>query len=544
MQIPRLNLNQRGFLLIAIPIVYLALLLGFLISEQTQHDKAQFWAVHSKEVLLQIERIYGALAASQSNLRGYVATGAPQFLTEYRSLSTTVPDMHNELARMVADNPLQPPRLKLALEQIEARRIWSDELIEMVGRGEREAALEQVRRLQGVSLSNAITEAFDPIRQAEESLDRYRLQYLNQTTTFQSRILIGGLILTLLIGFGVVRWFAQSITKRIAILSENVGRFSRAESIGEPIKGTDEIFDLDQQFRRMADNLVAAQLVEREQQERLERQNADLLRINQHLDQKNQENEMFVYSVSHDLRSPLVNLQGFSRELGAIRDEMKGLLAGDFTPSVKARAQLLAERDITEAIHFIQAAVSRLSSIIDALLRLSRVGRVEYRPCNVNLNSVVGRILEAMRLTITERKVTVSALSLPDIWGDPTAVEQVMANIIANAVNYSDKNRPGRIEIGEVASTGLPDDGMKVCYVKDNGLGIAKQHLPKVFTIFQRLHGTVAPGEGVGLALVERIVKRHGGKIWVESEEGVGTTFFIAFPIQSHSLFELDPKSA
>ena len=308
-------------------------------------------------------------------------------------------------------------------------------------------------------------------------------------------------------------------------------------------KGSDEIAVLDAAFHGVAEELEARRAREQEFHRSLEGRAEQLARANRELDQKSQENEMFVYSVSHDLRSPLVNLQGFSKELGLARAELVQLATGAFTPAERERLRALAERDITEAIHFIQTAVTRLSAIIDALLRLSRAGRVEYQPRMVDLGEVVARIVTAMRGTIAERGAELSIGTLPPVWGDPTAVEQIFANLIGNALNYLDPGRPGRIEIGVLtpgASTEVEED--PTYYVRDNGLGIAAAYLPKVFAVFQRLHPDAAPGEGIGLALVRRMVERHGGRIWVESEAGVGSTFFVTMPSRIESPLVLAPK--
>jgi signal transduction histidine kinase len=271
-------------------------------------------------------------------------------------------------------------------------------------------------------------------------------------------------------------------------------------------------------------------LRERVYQEALERRANELTKANRDLAQKNQEIEMFVYSVSHDLRSPLVNLQGFSRELGLAREDLQKLLQREMSAADRERAVALTERDMTESIRFIQTAVTRLSSIIDALLRLSRAGRVEYHPKMVDLKPVIQRIVEAMRGTIAARGAKIAIQDLPPVWADPTAAEQIFANLIGNAVNYLDPKRPGQIEIGSTDRAVEGIEKPRTYFVRDNGLGIAESYLPKVFAIFQRLHGDVVAGEGVGLALVRRVVERHGGQVWVESTEGVGSTFFVAFP--------------
>jgi signal transduction histidine kinase len=124
---------------------------------------------------------------------------------------------------------------------------------------------------------------------------------------------------------------------------------------------------------------------------------------------------------------------------------------------------------------------------------------------------------------------------LPPAWGDPTAVEQIFANLIGNALNYLDPKRPGVIEVGDQNHAGgckTPgDSAFHTYYVKDNGLGIPDAYRPKIFQAFQRLHAQVAKGEGIGLVMVRRMVERHGGRIWLESAEGVGSTFFVTLPI-------------
>ena len=272
-----------------------------------------------------------------------------------------------------------------------------------------------------------------------------------------------------------------------------------------------------------------------ELERRVAERTAELMEVNRHLDHRNKENETFVYSVSHDLRSPLVNLQGFSQELATVSRQVHDLLADDRLPAeIRQRGQTLIDVDMAESIHFIQTAVLRLGAIIDALLRLSRAGRVQYQMQKVDLNAAVGRIVEALHGTIHERKARVTARDLPAPWGDPTAVEQVFANLVGNALNYLDPRRPGEIEIGVTGNEGgrlLSGNGhWRIYHVRDNGMGIPEAHRAKVFQAFQRLHPEAAPGEGMGLAIVHRIVERHGGKIWLDSAPGAGTTFFVALP--------------
>lgn len=281
---------------------------------------------------------------------------------------------------------------------------------------------------------------------------------------------------------------------------------------------------------------AAIQQLNEELEQRVIDRTMDLAEVNRDLLQKNQENETFVYSVSHDLRSPLVNLQGFSKELQLVGTELRTLLSAEQVPAtVRDRASELLDGEMADAIRFIQTAVTRLSNIIDALLRLSRAGRVQFQAQSVDLNAIVQRIITALKGTIAERSAQVTTEPLPAAWGDPTALEQVFANLIGNALHYLDARRPGRVEIGALpmAPDAPRDNGAplrQVYFVKDNGLGIPAAYRAKVFQAFQRLHPEVAKGEGMGLAIVNRMVERHRGKIWVESEVGVGSTFFVSLP--------------
>jgi PAS domain S-box-containing protein len=258
---------------------------------------------------------------------------------------------------------------------------------------------------------------------------------------------------------------------------------------------------------------------------RVRERTAELAEANRELRQKNDENEMFVYSVSHDLRSPLVNLQGFSGELAKASKALTEALAADDIPGdARQKAQAILDGKMAKSLGFIQAAVLRLSSIIDALLRLSRAGRIEYRWEWVDPGRVVGRVLDATQAVISEKGAAVTVGDLPPVWGDATALEQLFANLIGNSLMYLDPTRPGTIEVGSLHSSEGP-----VYFVRDNGLGIAASHQPKIFQLFQRAHPGIGKGEGIGLAIVARVAERHRGRVWVESAAGAGSTFFVTF---------------
>jgi signal transduction histidine kinase len=268
---------------------------------------------------------------------------------------------------------------------------------------------------------------------------------------------------------------------------------------------------------------------------RVQQRTAELAEANRDLVEKNHENEMFVYTVSHDLRSPLVNLEGFGKELSLLCQEIRAiLLDSSLPPTLQQRGLALLDGDMAESIRFIQNGVMRLSKIIDALLRLSRAGRIEFEAQHVELQPVVERIVASMAGTISDRRAKVTIGTLAAVRGDATAVEQIFANLIGNALNYRDPERPGRIEVGSVSPGPANGSGrheaLRTFYVKDNGLGIPAAYHPKLFKAFQRVHPGVAEGEGMGLTIVNRIVQRLRGRIWFESKEGEGSTFFVSLP--------------
>jgi PAS domain S-box-containing protein len=257
-----------------------------------------------------------------------------------------------------------------------------------------------------------------------------------------------------------------------------------------------------------------------------------LSEANHELKARTQENEAFVYSVSHDLRSPMVNLQGFSKQLDRAMQILRAdLVESDVPQPVRDRELGVLDGPMAKAIHFIQTAVTRLSGIIDALLRLSRAGQVVYQRRRVDVRAIIERIIDSLRATAEERGATIRTGDLPAVLGDPSAVEQIFANLISNALNYLDRNRPGQIEVGSLGrEPNAAGAGWRTYYVRDNGLGITEAGKANVFQPFNRLYPQAAPGEGMGLAIVHRVVERNGGRIWFESVANQGSSFFVALP--------------
>ncbi|MEO8397358.1 MAG: PAS domain S-box protein, partial [Chloroflexota bacterium] len=242
----------------------------------------------------------------------------------------------------------------------------------------------------------------------------------------------------------------------------------------------------------------------------------------------NEEVRRFAYIVSHDLRAPLVNIKGFSSELRSALDVVEGIIK----PRLDCleddhRVQLLQalDADVPEALGFISASVERMNNLINAILKLSRLGQRELQIDEVNTSELVQQIVKSLGHQIAERQATIIVGDLPTVSADPTALEQIFGNILNNAVLYLLPERPGQIEVSVERHA-----RETVFHVRDNGQGIAASDHEKVFELFRRAGKPTVPGEGMGLAYVKTLVRRHEGRIWFDSELGTGTTFSFTIP--------------
>ena len=249
-------------------------------------------------------------------------------------------------------------------------------------------------------------------------------------------------------------------------------------------------------------------------------------RTNAELEEKNRELEQIVYISSHDLRSPLVNIIGFSREIKRSLADIRAVIRrASLADEERNTIDAILRDDIDPAIGFVAAGTEKMDRLLAGLLRLSRTGRAKLEVAPLDMDRLLGNVLGAFEFQVKERGVTVLREPLPPCRGDEVQINQVFSNLVDNALKYLDPTRPGLLRI-----TGKEEDGHLVYCVEDNGIGIPVGHQGKIFEIFHRLNPRDTRGEGLGLAIVRKILHRHGGRLRVASEAGKGSKFLVSLP--------------
>ena len=242
------------------------------------------------------------------------------------------------------------------------------------------------------------------------------------------------------------------------------------------------------------------------------------------LSEKNKELEDYLYVTSHDLRSPLVNIQGFSQRLKKQTSTILGLLSEkDANESAKTEIEKIGLTDIPRTLDFIYSNVEKMEMLINGILQISRTGRVMMSVKKIDMNNLFKTITTALNFQLTELKATVIIDELTDCYGDENQLNQLFTNLLTNSIKYHNNTRNLQIRISSKESYS------KVIYsITDNGIGIAPKYHDKIWTVFYRVNpqGPVI-GDGIGLSLVKRITDKHLGKVFVESEENVGSTFSV-----------------
>lgn len=340
-------------------------------------------------------------------------------------------------------------------------------------------------------------------------------------------ILAGVMALSLLVAVGVSTWLQRALTRPILSVTRVARQVMERRDFSLRAKKTtqDEIGYLVDAFNDMLAEIdrrshaleeVNASL----QREAAERQRAEdeLLQFNQELEARvadrtaqledaNKELESFTYSVSHDLRAPLRWIVGFSDAL--MEDHGDAL-----------------DDEARRKIGIIRGEGTRMGQLIDDLLAFSRLGRKALSTSEVHMTTLAETCWATLKAQQDASRVDVRIDHLPNARGDRVLLGQVLANLLSNALKFSAGKAEPRIDVRAIT-----DGDEHIYFVRDNGAGFDPKYRAKLFGVFQRLHDAAEfPGTGVGLALVQRIVKRHGGRVWAEGEPGKGATFYFSLP--------------
>ncbi len=460
-------------------LVMIAFASGWLMTSYRQDAAAVTRTIEDQRaisnLLLQIRR-------AESGQRGYLLTGDRQYLTDYFEAAAAIDPTIAAVKGTLADNPDQRQNL-VALERSMRQKLAElDETIRLYDAGQKEDSLALVKTDTGrrfmEDIRTVATRMLNDFgRQLAEQSQRSR----DTGVLLLAASLAGALLIIVL-----------------AALSVYLVRRSNRQR------------DLAQRKLEDANANLEATVAER---------TADLTEANDEI-------QRYAYIVSHDLRSPLVNIMGFTTELETVRKELFGQLAGLREKSGVAddQAEVLG-RDFDEAISFIKTSITKMDRLINAILKLSREGRREFHPEAVDMVQLLNTVAANVAHQVSEAGATITFDHLPPVVCDRLALEQIFSNLVDNALKYRRNDLAGHIQI-----RGRQTLGRLEYDVEDNGRGIDPNDHQRIFELFRRSGPQDRPGEGIGLAHVRALVRRLGGTLSVRSELNKGSIFTVSLP--------------
>ncbi|WP_245858163.1 sensor histidine kinase [Sphingomonas guangdongensis] len=479
----------RRLLLAALALGFVALIAAGVATWKSTERSARYNALvdHTYQVRESIAAFQILLEQSETARRGFILDPAPLFLQTYRENAAALYPQLIRIEALAADNPRQQraaARVRRLLDRVTADR---DRSIVLVQSGQLAEAIVGFSRGQTVLSMRAIRMRLRAMRAEEERLLTIRTNdQAVSATAFLALLALAGV---LVVGIAAVSFLT-------------VLRYTR---------------DLGQSRARLQElnDTLEDQVAER---------TTDLTRANDEI-------QRFAYIVSHDLRSPLVNVMGFTAELETGTRAMAELVdrAEATAPEIVTdEARFAAREDLPEAIGFIRTSTAKMDRLINAILKLSREGRRTITPEPLDMAALLASIVATLQHRLDERGATITiAPDLPRLTSDRLAIEQVFGNVIENAVKYLDPARAGRIQV-----RGREAGGRAIFEIEDNGRGIDPRDHARVFDLFRRSGTQDQPGEGIGLAHVRALTYRLGGTIDVESVLGQGATFRINLPLR------------
>jgi signal transduction histidine kinase len=452
--------------------------------------------LHTVEVENQINALLLEIRRAEGAAQSYLLTSEPAFLTDHETAVAAIIPEVERLSELTADNPFQVEKLKQLRSAVEARLDQFAKEMNFVKQDQPDGAVAVLRETATAHTSDTIRDVALAMRGEEERLFSLRTINADRAQQLASLVTIAGSALVIaLAGISIFL----------------VRRSARARDAAEAL---------------LRDNYLNLEAT-------VDERTADLREANNEI-------QRFAYIVSHDLRSPLVNIMGFTSELEELRlDIFKRIaalgrsasspplpvVAADAEPVLRDKDEQLS-RDFSEALGFIKSSIAKMDRLITAILNLNREGRREFEPVPIDTGELIEAVVTTMAHQATEARAQINVEALPNIVSDRLALEQIFSNLIDNAVKYLKPGVPGEITI-----RGRSKLGFAIFEIADNGRGIDPKDHQRIFDLFRRAGTQDKPGQGIGLAHVRALVRRLGGTMSVQSELNSGTTFTITLPI-------------
>ena len=454
--------------------------------------------VRTVEVENHINALLLAIQRAESAARGYLLTSGPEFLRDHdAAVAHILPDLE-KLTQSVKDSAVQVENARKLRSAVETRLEQFAQEMDFVKQGDPGRATALVREAAADNIAATIRDIAHAMWAEEDRLLAARTATADRTQQLASIVTV--------VGSGLVIALAG-----ISIFL--VRRSSRARDLAETSLRDSNI------------NLEAT----------VDERTADLREANDEI-------QRFAYIVSHDLRSPLVNIMGFTSELEELRGDIFRRVAAlaraqsaasptpenasdNAEPELEGSDKQLSE-DFSEALQFIKSSIGKMDRLISAILNLTREGRREFEPARIDMTELIEGIVETVAHQAAEAQADIQLGKLPNIVSDRLALEQIFSNLIDNALKYLKPGVPGEISV-----RGRTKLGFAIFEVSDNGRGIDLKDHQRIFELFRRAGTQDKPGQGIGLAHVRALVRRLGGTMSVASELHQGSTFTITLPI-------------
>jgi len=466
-------LRAKGLVIIAIPLLF-ELAFALLVMRLDRAARLDHEAeIRGGEVYFSAFHLLQLLVDAETGIRGYVITAKPSFTEPYDRAIREVP---KELRTFRAITTHLPQDARAIENLVVPLIVYHASQRQLVDSGRRDQAIAAVQSGEGKRKMDAFRAATEHFIAHHRELEDARGRKNALLRRGLRNIILGGLLVNIVAAAAMALYFGSSISSRLAVLVENTYRVEGQRPLRRRLRGQDEIAQLDARFHDM----VAA----------LEKSRAEL--------------ESFSYSVSHDLRAPLRAVNGYAR-----------MLEEDCTEQLDGEGK--------RYVATIRSEAKRMGTLIDDLLAFSRLGR---QPLQRSTVDIVALAREALADVAPQKEVTVNFDAPPPAQADRAMLRQVLVNLLSNAVKFSARSPEIRIDVG-----GKHGEKENIYWVRDRGAGFDMRFADKLFGVFERLHGAHEfQGTGVGLAIVQRVIDRHGGRVWAESEEGRGACFYFSLP--------------